>query len=71
MDGLKERYLTDEQGTRVAVILGIQEYEQLLEAPEELEFIQAYDPAKASGDEVVSLEEAIAEVAAEMFIIKH
>lgn len=62
MDGLKERYLTDEQGTRVAVILDIQEYEQLLEALEELESIQAYDAAKESGDEVVLLEEAIAEI---------
>jgi len=62
MDGLKERYLTDEQGTRVAVILNIQEYEQLLEALEELESIQAYDAAKESRDEVVLLEEAIAEI---------
>lgn len=62
MDGLRERYLIDEQGNRVAVVLGIEEYEQLLEALEELEAIQSYDAAKASGDEVISLEEAIAEI---------
>jgi PHD/YefM family antitoxin component YafN of YafNO toxin-antitoxin module len=62
MDGLKERYLTDGQGKRVAVVLGIEEYKELLEALEELESIQAYDMAKASGDEVISLEAAIAEI---------
>jgi PHD/YefM family antitoxin component YafN of YafNO toxin-antitoxin module len=62
MANLKERYLTDEQGKRVAVVLDIQEYEQLLEALEELEAIQAYDAAKAGSHEVVTLAEAIAEI---------
>lgn len=62
MADLKERYLTDEQDKRVAVVLEIQEYERLLEALEELEAIQAYDAAKAKGDEVVTLEDAIAEI---------
>jgi PHD/YefM family antitoxin component YafN of YafNO toxin-antitoxin module len=62
MNRLKERYLTDEQGVKVAVVLSIEEYERLLEALEELEAIQAYDTAKASADEAVSLEEAIAEI---------
>jgi hypothetical protein len=44
------------------VVLEIQEYERLLEALEELEAIQAYDAAKAGSDEVVTLEEAIAEI---------
>ncbi|WNZ23858.1 MAG: hypothetical protein EDM05_049225 [Leptolyngbya sp. IPPAS B-1204] len=62
MSGLKERYLTDEHGTKVAVILSLEEYERLLEAWEELEAIQAYDAAKALEDEVVALEAAIAEI---------
>ena len=40
----------------------IEEYEQLLEDLEELESIHAYDAAKASDDEVISLEEEITEV---------
>lgn len=62
MADLKERYLTDEQGKRVAVVLDIQEYERLLEALEELEAIQAYDATKAGSNEVVTLEDAIAEI---------
>ncbi|WP_448573899.1 hypothetical protein [Trichothermofontia sp.] len=62
MHGLKERYLVDEAGNRVAVVLDIQEYEQLLDALEELAAIQAYDAAKTAGDDVIPFEAAIAEI---------
>lgn len=62
MQGLKERYLVDEAGNRVAVVLDIQEYAKLLDALEELEAIQAYDAAKTSGDEAIPFEVAIAEI---------
>ena len=38
------------------------EYRRLLAAEEELASICAYDDAKASGDEAVKLEQAVAEV---------
>jgi hypothetical protein len=44
---LKERYLTDEQGARVAVVLDLGEYESLLEEVEELREraeMLTYDP---------------------------
>lgn len=44
---LKERYLTDEQGARVAVVLDLGEYEGLLEEMEELREraeMLTYDP---------------------------
>ena len=50
---LKERFIVDENGQRVGVLLDIEDYRQLLEALEELEAIRAYDAAKASGDEAV------------------
>ena len=53
MDELKERYIVDNNGTRVAVILEIEDYHKLLEELEELESIRAYDVAKASEDEAV------------------
>lgn len=59
---LKERYLTDENGERIAVVLGLEEYQKLLEAQDELEAIQAFDKAKASGDEAIPFEEAVAEI---------
>jgi hypothetical protein len=59
---LKERFIVDENGQRVGVLLDIEAYRQLLEDVEELEAIRAYDAAKASGDEAVPLEQAFAEI---------
>ncbi len=47
------RYVTDETGVRIGVLLDIADDERLLEALEELEAIRAYDRAKASRDEVI------------------
>lgn len=41
------RYLMDEAGERVGVVLDVDEYERLLEAAEELEDIALYDESKA------------------------
>ena len=59
---LKERFIVDENGQRVGVLLDIEDYRRLLEDLEELEAIRAYDAAKASGDEAVPLEQALAEI---------
>jgi hypothetical protein len=59
---LKERFIVDENGQRVGVLLAIEDYRQLLEDIEELEAIRAYDAAKASGDEAVPLEQTFAEI---------
>jgi hypothetical protein len=59
---LKEHYLVDAEGNRVGVILGIAEYQKLLEEREELESIRAYDAARASGDEVIPFEQAVTEI---------
>jgi hypothetical protein len=62
MIGIKERYVVDENGTRMSVLLDIEDYQHLLEELEELESIRAYDVAKASSDEVIPFEEAMAEI---------
>ena len=59
---LKERFIVDENSQRVGVLLDIEDYRQLLEDLEELEAIRAYEAAKASGDEAVPLEQAVAEI---------
>jgi hypothetical protein len=59
---LKERFIVDENGQRVGVLLDIEDYHRLLGDVEELEAIRAYDAAKASGDEAVPLEQALAEI---------
>jgi hypothetical protein len=58
----KERFIVDENGRRVGVLLDIEDYQRLLEELEELEAIRAYDAAKSSGDEVLPLEQALAEI---------
>lgn len=59
---LKERYLVDEDGERVAVLLDIEIYRQILEELEELAAIRAFDEAKASDHEVIPFEQAITEI---------
>ena len=59
---MKERYLVDEQGTRVAVQLGLEAYQKLLDELEELESIRAYRAAKADGGRALPFEEAIKEL---------
>jgi hypothetical protein len=58
----KERYVVDAKGNRVGVLLDIAAYRELLAELEELESIRAYDAAKASGDEAVPFEQAVAEI---------
>jgi hypothetical protein len=59
---LKEKYVTDEQGNRIGVFLGIEEYQKLLEQLEELESIQAYDYANLLNEEEISFELVISEI---------
>ena len=62
MATFKERYVTDENGNRVAVLLDMEDYRKLLEDLEILESIRAYDAAKASTDQPIPFEDAIAEI---------
>ena len=63
---MEARYIVDENGKRMSVILPIEEYERLIESLEELEDIRAYDEAKAAlergEDEVVPLDQAMREI---------
>jgi hypothetical protein len=59
---LQERFIVDKNGKRIGVLLDIEDYHRLLEELEELEALRAYDTAKASGDEVLPLEQALTEI---------
>lgn len=59
---IRERYVVDEKGARISVLLDIADYRHLLEELEELESIRAYDAAKASGEKAIPFEEAVAEI---------
>lgn len=60
------RYVVDESGKRVSVILPVEEYERMVEALEDSDDVRLYDEARAaqeSGDfEVVPLEQAMSEI---------
>jgi len=62
VNAIRERYVVDENGNRVSVLLDMQDYRRLLESLEELESIRAYDAAKQSGDEAIPFEQAIEEI---------
>ena len=62
MTALQEQCLTDREGNRVKVVLDMDQFQQILEELEELDDIRAYDAAKASGDEAIPFEQAMAEV---------
>jgi PHD/YefM family antitoxin component YafN of YafNO toxin-antitoxin module len=62
MGKFKENYVIDEQGNPIGVVLDIADYRKLLEELEELESIRAYDAAKASGDEAIPFDQAVAEI---------
>lgn len=56
------QYIVDDKGRRVAVVLDIETYEQLLANLEEVEAIRAFDSAKQSRDEVIPFEQAVNEI---------
>ena len=62
MLAIKERYLVDENGVRVSVLLDMDDYRRLLDELEELECIRAYDAAIASDHEAIPFEQAIANI---------
>ena len=58
--GIKNKYVVDDNGKAVSVLLDIKAYGKILAELEELESIRAYDAAKASGEKPVKFELALA-----------
>lgn len=56
------KYATDDAGTRIGVLSGIDDYHKILEDEEVLESIRAYDAEKASGYEAIPFEQAVKEI---------
>lgn len=56
------QYVVDAAQTRTAVLIPAAEWEEILEALEDLDDIQAYDAAKAEGQEAVSFAQALREI---------
>jgi PHD/YefM family antitoxin component YafN of YafNO toxin-antitoxin module len=58
----KTKYLVDDRGEKVGVVLEIDQYKKMLEELEELESIRAFDRAKASGDPAILFQQATEEI---------
>lgn len=59
---LNERYLTDADGNRIAVVLDLEAYEELLDVLEELEDIRDAEAAKAEDLNGLPLDQALIEI---------
>ena len=62
MISVKEKYIVDENGERISVMLDMKEYEKMLRELEELESIRVYDAAKASGEPKIPFSQAVDEI---------
>lgn len=62
---LNERYIVDQKGNQIGVLLDLKDYKYILEELEELETLRAYDQAKADDDEIIPFEDAILEIEAQ------
>ena len=59
---VKDRYVVNEKGDRIGILIDLNEYHKILEELEELASIRAYDKAKTSGGEAIPFEKAIEEI---------
>ena len=59
---VSERYLVDEAGNRIAVVMSLDDYRSLLAEVEELDAIRAYDAAKAAGETPIPFGQALADL---------
>jgi hypothetical protein len=63
MKRMKEpmRFLTNEKGEKIAVVISIEEYEKLLEQLDELDDVRAFDDTQASDEGSIPFDQAISE----------
>ena len=61
---VKENFVTDAKGNKIAVLLPIKDYNKMLEELEDLEDIKAYDKAMSRKQAFIPLEQALKEIGA-------
>ena len=62
MGALRQQFIEDSQGKRIAVLMPIDQYNKMLEQLEEIYDIRSYDAAKAEEDEVIPFDQAVREI---------
>ena len=58
MLAIHPQYITDTDGNKLSVVLGMKEFKSIMEELEELEDIRLYDEAKASNEPSIPIDEA-------------
>ncbi|MFQ3609620.1 MAG: hypothetical protein SNJ55_13380 [Chloroherpetonaceae bacterium] len=58
MRNLHPKYITDDTGKKISVVLSIEEYTMILDELDELEDIRLYDEAKASNEPSIPIDDA-------------
>ena len=62
MGAIRKQFIEDSQGKRVAVLMPIDQYNEMLEQLEEIDDTRAYDAAKAEEDEIIPFDQAVREI---------
>jgi len=62
MGAVRQQFIEDSQGKRIAVLMPIDQYDKMMEQLEEIDDIRAYDAAKAEEDEVIPFDQAVREI---------
>jgi|AntRauTorcE11898_2_1112593.scaffolds.fasta_scaffold05430_3 PHD/YefM family antitoxin component YafN of YafNO toxin-antitoxin module len=55
---LKSQFIKDSKGNKIAVLLPIEKYKEMLELLEDIEDIKAFRDIKESDDEIISFDKA-------------
>jgi len=58
----RERFLVDERGNCVAVVVEVEEHDRMIAELEELEDLRGFDAAKAADEKPIPFEKALAEI---------
>jgi hypothetical protein len=62
MDELKQQFIKDKKGKKIAVLLPIDEYNKMVELLEEKDDLKEYRKAKAIKSELIPFEQAFKEI---------
>ncbi|MEP0713405.1 hypothetical protein [Algoriphagus sp.] len=55
---INPKYITDQVGNKISVVLSVKEFETMVEMLEDLDDVRLYDEAKKSDEPTIPIEEA-------------
>lgn len=55
---INPKYITDQQGRKLSVVLSVEEFESMIERIEEMEDVRLYDQVKKSNEPSIPIDEA-------------